>query len=384
MTFDKGRVWRLAGTAAAAGLLALAGSGCVRATAEFEVAKDATIGGSVVVAVSDKAINALTADTSQDPSQVKDWITEQVTGSFEPMAPGAKAAAYSQDGYTGVKLTFEDVDINDFGAGPDGIDLTVEHDQGEFKLAGQVQLPGADDFFGGAVDPASLGAASDATMSLSFTFPGPVTATDGAASGNTVTWDLKLGQTTQINAIAKDSAFPWLMVVIIAGGGLIFVILVVILLVLVRKRSKAAKQADLPAALAQGHQDYPPPATPSMMAPGDGPPSAPPAAEPYGSPPPVLDRFAPPSTLGPAAAPPPAVAPPPTAESPAASPIGPPPAGAPPVAGMLMNLIPPTSDQPTALGPASPPPPVAEQTFDGTASPPQPDPNAPPVGQSEE
>jgi len=241
----------LAGALAAAGLLLVTTSACVRAVAEFDVTTDDTVSGSLVVAVSDQAIESLTAETDQTANMLVDWITEQTKGSFGPMMPGARAEAYHQDGYQGTKLVFDGLDIADFGRGPAGVDLVLTHDEGQFQLAGRITLPTADEFLGGAASLVGQRLADQATMTVTFTFPGPVTATDGAASGNSVTWDLKLGQTTQINAQAKESAFPWLLVGIVGGGGVVLVILLVALAILLRKRSKAVTPAPSP-------QGYPP------------------------------------------------------------------------------------------------------------------------------
>jgi len=322
--------------------LLVTASACVRTVAQFEVSDNDTISGSLVVAVPDRAIEALTAETDQTADQLVDWISEQTTGSIGPMVPGAKAETYHQDGYRGTKLVFDGLDIADFGRGPEGTDLVLTHEDGQYQLTGRITLPTIEDFLGGSASLVDQGLAGNTSLTLTFTFPGPVTATDGAASDNSVTWDLKLGQTTQINAVANESVFPWLLVGIIGAGSLVLVLLLAALVVLLRKRSKAAKQAAVDATQDQpGFSTGLPAAAPTMgfssslsqLIPPPKP--EPPTAAP------------PPTGFEPPAAPPAAPQPPPGFEPPAVS--EPPPAvPEPPVAPPAVSEPPPGQgpDQP--------------------------------------
>ncbi|MCL2804179.1 MAG: transmembrane domain-containing protein [Micrococcales bacterium] len=263
-------------------LLAL--GGCVRATADFTVTKDDTVSATITVAFSDQALDYIAEKSGQPIGQIKEQVQQQTASELALFDPKALTEAISDEGYTGSKLTMTDLNIKNLTGGPGGIDLQITHADKQFKLQGVVDLPTIEDFLGAgeALPGEDITGGEEATISVTFTFPGPVTAANGKANGNMVSWDIKLGEVTQISAVAKESGLPWAIIAISVGGGLALIVAVAFVLLLLRRRGQKKRAAKAAASDAIPVPSPPPPLADTPL-PQDGPPPA-------GS-----DRFAPPS-----------------------------------------------------------------------------------------
>lgn len=184
------------GLLAAAGLLVVALTGCVRVTSDLVLHEDNTVSGEIVFAVQE----GIGSQMGMSDEEFANSLNED---SDTDAMVNATTTPYNEDGYVGTKITFSDEPIDGFNS----VDGTITREGDEFV------------FEGAAVDQSEMtGAGPDAVISLSLTFPGKVTEHNGTLSGNTVTWDL----ITQTEAPhARGSA--------IGGGGSSSAVLLIIL-----------------------------------------------------------------------------------------------------------------------------------------------------------
>ncbi|WP_134325016.1 LppM family (lipo)protein [Cumulibacter soli] len=195
-----------------AGVLLL--SGCFLIDMKMTVSSDDTVSGTMVIAVEESAAAALEEMGEGDGL---------VNGS-EDMPAGATVEPYEQDGYVGRQISFDQVSIDEFNEmfQENGGTFTLTRDGDSFVFEGNLDTGsgsgGADPSAGGAdpSDPAmpDMDAMmeqilSSASMSMSMSFPGEVTDTNGEVDGTTVTWDLtdlQDGGEVHATALAEDGA----------------------------------------------------------------------------------------------------------------------------------------------------------------------------------
>ncbi|MGF0115282.1 LppM family (lipo)protein [Promicromonospora sp. Marseille-Q5078] len=220
----------IAATLAAVGLLVLAG--CLRLDMDMTVSEDDTVSGTMIAAFS----NQLAETLGMEPGEL--W--DQAGGELGLDLPeGATQEPYSDDEYTGTRITFTDTPIEDVG-GNGAADVSITRDGDEYVVDGTVDLSeGADQL---EQLPQNVQDAFD--VQLSITFPGAVSdvSDSGQVDGTTVTWTPAIGENTEIHArgAAEEGAggFPWWIVGLVVG--LIVIGLVVWFVVRNNRRSATA------------------------------------------------------------------------------------------------------------------------------------------------
>ncbi|MDR3359613.1 MAG: hypothetical protein LBO20_02965, partial [Bifidobacteriaceae bacterium] len=292
--------------------------GCFKLDAQFEVTtedKKDTVSGTVVFALADKAFNLVEEATEIGQSDLLESLEDEVKASAEDaFGTSGQVTEYDAEGHQGFQVALAGVPLSKFGAGQDG-DLAITHADDQFKLSGYLDVGsfaratidsiGADEFADVEAQAALSKLLDKASATVSFTFPGKVLSTSGTADGKTATFQLSLEGPTKIEAIAKDSPFPWMAIIIVVA----VVALAAAAVVLIRVRRRRPRQpSEAPQAAQVGlggpEPGSPPPATPHSA----GPPT--PQAE---------DVPVPVTRQSPTDAPPPLSPPPP----PSASPRGP-------------------------------------------------------------
>lgn len=207
------RLGRLLGGAALALILA----GCFKVNMDVEVAPDNTVSGSAVVAVDESLLEL--------SGQSADQLLAQMDLSELP--EGATSSEYRQDGFIGQEITFADMTLEEFSTDSTlsgsqaGEDLNIVRQGDEFHVSGGFDMSGEE--FTGSEIPQQFFDSFE--FRISMTFPGEVKSSSGDIDGNTVTWEPKFGENTQIQAVASaipsSSGFPVFMVVLIAAGALV-------------------------------------------------------------------------------------------------------------------------------------------------------------------
>ena len=210
---------------------ALSLTGCFKEIANYTLHQDNTVSGSVIVAIDKDYANGMTGN---------DAITQ--LGADNPVAnvAGVTQANYDDGKYVGVKYTFTNVPLDTMASDMDG---TVTRVGDTFVFEGtaidQSQFQGMEQYM------------SSAVATLSMTFPGEVTDTNGTVKGTTVTWDmLKMTEAPKAtgSAIGNGSAgggVPAWLGLLLGGLALLVVAGVVVLLV---TRNKGKEKAEASAA----------------------------------------------------------------------------------------------------------------------------------------
>src|SRR4029077_12346679 len=196
--------WRTA----AACLLVVLMTGCIKLNMDLQLRSDDTVNGSVIFALN-KQILQLTGKSFDD-----------LTGgqSVVPSGVPVQSADYEDDQYSGKEYTFEGVPISRFSGDASDGSLSIVHQGDTFVVNGSIdfstadtsQLPNADQLL------------SSAELSIAITFPGAVQSASsaGVISGNTVTWTPKFGQKNDIQAVGSaissggGSTLLWILVAV--------------------------------------------------------------------------------------------------------------------------------------------------------------------------
>ncbi|HEY8471396.1 MAG TPA: hypothetical protein VIL37_02030 [Natronosporangium sp.] len=186
-----------------AALLVIGLAGCLKIDADLSIEAD-LVNGEMITAVDRDAARLL----ELDPADLFADQTGGLTG-----VPGVTSEPYQDDNWTGSRLRFDRVridDLNQLSEGdPDGLRITRESGRYEFRLVMDFSFlseealaspePGAPE-----VDLDELLATFEATVAV--TFPGEVTSHNGELSGTTVTWHPPAGERTELRAVAIDPA----------------------------------------------------------------------------------------------------------------------------------------------------------------------------------
>lgn len=206
------RLWRVLGSAALAVLLA----GCFKVNMDLDVTAENTVSGTAVVAVEESLLELSGQNVDQLFADMD----------LSDLPPGSKAEPYEEDGFVGRQITFDDVPLSQFtGNGTlsgtaSGEELNIVREGDEFHVTGGFDMSGQE-FTGTEIPQQFL---ENFEFRISITFPGPVSSASGDIDGNTVTWEPRVGQNTEIQAVASaipSSSSPLLMIVLIAAGALV-------------------------------------------------------------------------------------------------------------------------------------------------------------------
>jgi hypothetical protein len=211
--------------------LALLLAGCFRVDMDVEVSPEDTVSGSAVIAVDESLVEL--------SGQSADEIFSDVDSSDLP--EGASIDDYSEDGFVGQQITFEDVPLEEFtssdtlsGSGL-GEELSIVRDGDEFVVSGALDMSG-EQFTGTDIPEQFL---ENFEFTISITFPGEVTESTGEVDGTTVTWQPKVGENTRIEARASaipSETSPWLIIALVALGAFL---LGAVVFLLTRRRAAA-------------------------------------------------------------------------------------------------------------------------------------------------
>jgi hypothetical protein len=265
---------RKLGRLVGSGALVLLLAGCFKVDMDVEVSPDNTVSGSAIIAVDESLLEL--------GGQSADQLFEDMDLSDLPA--GATSAPYQEGGFTGQEITFEGMTLEAFtednalSGSQGGEDLNIVRRGDEFHVTGSFDMSG-EEFTGGQVPQQFL---DTFEFRISITFPGEVKSASGDIDGNSVTWEPKLGENTQVRAVA--SAIPsesssLLMIVLVAAGALV---LGAVAFLLTHRKSAGA-----PAGPMEGGATTPLEGTPPVMPEGPvgsvPPMQPPPAADPPGT-----------------------------------------------------------------------------------------------------
>jgi hypothetical protein len=201
---------------------------CIKFDVDLKVSSDDTVSGTVVVAFNKDLLSL----TGQSAEQV---IQGSGVGVPASGAPGTSVAPYEDDQFAGETITYEDVDLSQFNQGDAADSLKIERVGDEFHVSGAVDFSrenGANNPLGGTAQQAL----SSAQLSITLAFPGAVSSSNGQISGTSVTWTPKIGEKTDLTAVASAIGPPggalWVWVIV----GTALVAAVVVVLVMLRRR----------------------------------------------------------------------------------------------------------------------------------------------------
>jgi hypothetical protein len=262
--------------------IALLLPGCLKLNMDLSVSSDNTVSGKVIFAVDKQLLQA----TGQSVDEV---IGENPIAS--PGEKGVTTTPYEDDTFVGQTVTFDAVPIPQFGGVESSDTLQIVREGDQFKVTGVMDLSTGTSTGDPQLDQMLQEALKTADIRITMTFPGEVVSSNGSIDGNSVTWEPKIGERTEIQAVAKatgGSSFPWLLIVIAA-----VVVLVVVVVVFVLS-ARGKKGAVAPEEAATGGFGEAPPAaaeTPAAETPPLAIETPPPAFE---TPPPAVETPPPP------------------------------------------------------------------------------------------
>jgi hypothetical protein len=260
---------------AAAGLLAVLLTGCIKLNVDFDVSSDNTVSGTMVFAFS-KQLLQLTGQSAQE-----------LIGSSAPIpssVPGVSAKPYDDGDFVGEEFTFDGVPLTQFNA-DDPESLSIVRHGDTFTVSGVLDLSGGT---GGSGATGASGATSSipginqalggADIRISITFPGSVTETNGTVDGTTVTWKPQVGQRLELRATAGatgSGSSSTSSIVLMVGIGLVVIVAIIVIALVMKSRRKGAVDG-----AGAGMPPMVPSEAPAMQAPPTmpQPPPAPPAA----------------------------------------------------------------------------------------------------------
>jgi hypothetical protein len=196
------------------GTIALLLAGCVKVDMALEVSPDNTVSGQAILAV-DQSLVELSGQTAEELFKDLD---------LSDLPRGASVEPYEGDGFVGQQVNFDEVALSEFTGGEtlgaSGEELSITRVGDEFHVAGRLDMSGTE-FTGGQVPQQML---DTFEFKIAITFPGPVRSSTGSVDGNTVTWEPRIGQNTEIRAVASaipSGSSPWLLIALVAAGALV-------------------------------------------------------------------------------------------------------------------------------------------------------------------
>lgn len=214
------------------GTIALLLAGCVKVDMDLEISPDNTVSGQAILAV-DQSVVELSGQSADELFRDLD---------LSDLPEGATVEPYEGDGFVGQQVNFDDVALSEFTGGEtlgaSGEELSITRVGDEFHVAGRLDMSGTE-FSGGQVPQQLL---DTMEFRIAITFPGPVESSTGSVDGNTVTWEPRIGQNTEIRAVASaipSGGSPWLLIALVAAAAL--VLAAVLFLLVGRKRPAPAE-----------------------------------------------------------------------------------------------------------------------------------------------
>ena len=196
------------------GTIALLLAGCVKVDMALDISPENTVSGQAILAV-DQSLVELSGQTPDQLFQDMD---------LSDLPEGATVEPYEGDGFVGQQVNFDDVALSEFSGGEtlgaSGEELSITRVGDEFHVAGRLDMSGTE-FSGGQVPQQLL---DTFEIKIAITFPGAVESSTGSVDGNTVTWEPRIGQNTEIRAVASaipSGGSPWLLIALVAAGALI-------------------------------------------------------------------------------------------------------------------------------------------------------------------
>lgn len=262
-------------------------SGCVKIDMDLTLNTDDTVDGVMVLAFSDEVAAML----GTDPESL--W--EEAGGDLERgLPPGSTQEPWSEDGYTGTRVTFDGVPLEEMAQANDPDTLRITREGDEFVVSGAMDFT---DVRGAGTDQAMEGF----DVRIAITFPGEVRDHNGRLEGRTVIWEPVPGERTELSArggaggdgvgMSVGGGAEWLPLLL--GLGAVIVVAVALFVVLRARRERAA-EAHEQFARQRWQQDY----QPATHQPGVFPPAAlggaaqqwPPPPTPGGETPPTTER----------------------------------------------------------------------------------------------
>ncbi|WP_029088381.1 LppM family (lipo)protein [Brevibacterium album] len=224
-----------------AALLALVLSGCVKLNADFQIAADETVSGSLAMLVDPRAFEDLGQPV--DEAELDRSVAEMQN---DPSVPDGVTVEklIDDDGYMGMLMTFDRVPAEEFSTGSatsefggpsmEGISVSSADGEISFEMSNPVAEAGGEAGMG----MGSMRTAFDEAR-VSVSFPGAVIDAEGAEiSGKTATWDLRDFEGDFLSATANASGFPWWVVFVIVGAVVVLGAAALIVFLVLRSRKK--------------------------------------------------------------------------------------------------------------------------------------------------
>lgn len=272
---------RTIGRLAAFALLAVLLSACLKLDMDLEVSADDTVSGTVVFAVQRELLDLAGGNV------------EDILGTDAPLpedVEGVTVEEYEDDEFAGQQFNFDGVALSEFNQEGGEEQLRIVREGDRFRVTGVLDLSSGLDATGatgfGGLDPSEF--MQGAQLRIRIAFPGDVIESNGQVDGNSVTWEPRVGERQELEAVASavgggsgDSNLTlWLII-----GAIVLVAAVVVGVLLARRRTPAV--AGGPAGPISGAPDVPAgPVEPGTPPVGSPPPAPPPPGSPGAPPPP--------------------------------------------------------------------------------------------------
>ncbi|WP_062205597.1 LppM family (lipo)protein [Demequina salsinemoris] len=226
-----------AGRAIAVALFAtLALTGCIKVDFELVLQPDDTVDGSITYAIAQGSGELMSDDeTTYTDEDLLDSLFGDIDAS--EYANGV-LSDFTDDDWVGKTITFEGEELSGFSLDEDTEGVTITREGDEFVISGPYSTSEEDMTEG----------MDGAEMSMTVTFPGEITETNGTLSEDkhTVTWDL-LDPPESLEArggATEGSDFPMWIVYVAAGVVALAAIVVVVVVLVSRKGKKKGSEAE--------------------------------------------------------------------------------------------------------------------------------------------
>ncbi|MDR2374059.1 MAG: hypothetical protein LBD77_08185 [Bifidobacteriaceae bacterium] len=244
----------LAATLWAALTLGLAG--CIKFEGEIAVEPDDTIAVTYTVAYEDAFLEEMAA--AQDIT-VAELLESADVGAQLQNSPGFgdsfTVADYAAEGYTGwVLASTENQPLNDLSEPIPGYragELKLRHEGEQFILSGSIDLTGSQfdlpSAYGDSPEVARW--VESAEVKLIFVFPGPIESASGAIDANSVTFSCRVGEVTEVSAVAAaEPKATWgVGMWLIVGGAAFLLVVAAVLIGVLAGRRRRRREAEAPA-----------------------------------------------------------------------------------------------------------------------------------------
>jgi hypothetical protein len=201
-------------------------SACFKLDMKMQLQSDNTVDGSVIIAVARDQAELLGGEDA-----LRESLQSEESGIFSdaPTQGTYEQRDYEDADWIGTEGVFNDVPIDEFGAGDSG-DLSITREGDDFVVNGSMDLSSGND------DASTQALLDTADLQISITFPGDVGESNGEVDGNTVTWQPTPGEVLDISARGSAvSGTNWTLIAAIAALAALVVIGVVLLIVLRRR-----------------------------------------------------------------------------------------------------------------------------------------------------